>query len=666
MKKCFALIFLFMQFFCYANRKTDSLITKLQKSKTDTNKVNLYSKIAREFLYMDAAKALSYADSGEILGKKLNYQRGVCRAYIVKGIYYRNSGDYNNGFKYQFDAIKIAEKIKDKKLIASGYTNLGILFKNQGNYKKAIEYHLQSKQKYTELGDKMGVANCYQNMSNTYRRDKQPDKAIESSREAFKLFDEQNDQYGRMSAYASMGSVYMEDKKEYGIALNYFLKARKISEDENDINGKTVSYQNLGNCYFFLKNYKLAEEFSKKSVELGISLGNKEQEAANYQNLSAIYEATGNTKQALLYHKLFHELSDSVAKSRYKQSTLELEEKFQSEKSKKEIELLSNLNELQIKENDIQKSQLKKNKIILFCAFIIGLIIASLAFLFYKNFKKTEKLNSLLTNRNSLIEYQKKEILDSILYARRIQDSILPQTDELQKALPKHFVIYKPRDIVSGDFYWTCQVKQAGPKNNPLTILALCDCTGHGVPGAFMSLISYTLLNHIVKDPKTNAANTVLDFLARELPITLKSVGTAQDLRDGLDIAVAAIDFTDLTLQCSMAHIPIYICDGKELKFIQPDKQSISADNYDPGFKFSLHEVQLKKGDRIYFSTDGFADQFGGPKGKKLKYKELEKFLFETHHLPLHEQKIKLEDFFMTWKAGLEQVDDVTLIGLEM
>jgi len=133
-----------------------------------------------------------------------------------------------------------------------------------------------------------------------------------------------------------------------------------------------------------------------------------------------------------------------------------------------------------------------------------------------------------------------------------------------------------------------------------------------------------------------------------------------------LDIAVVTIDFKELTLQCSMAHIPIYICNGKELKFIKPDKQSISADNYDPGFKFTQQNIKLNKGERIYFATDGFADQFGGEKGKKLKGKQLEKLLFETHHLPLSEQKKKLENFFDTWKGSLEQVDDVTLIGVEV
>ncbi|MGZ3901950.1 MAG: SpoIIE family protein phosphatase, partial [Bacteroidia bacterium] len=434
----------------------------------------------------------------------------------------------------------------------------------------------------------------------------------------------------------------------------------------------------LGNCYYLLKNYKLAGDYAKRSIEAGKLLGNREQEFANYQNLSSIEEAMGNTKQALEYFKLFHQLSDSVSQSKYKQTTLEMEEKFQSEKSEKEIQLLSNLNELKTKENNAQKSEIKKNQVIMTCGVLFTILIAFLAFLFYKNFKKTQKLNGLLTTKNTQIEYQKKEILDSIMYARRIQDSILPKEEELNKILPNHFIIYKPRDIVSGDFYWATTVDRkqvtisGGQKalqpaaGSQLFYVALCDCTGHGVPGAFMSLISYTILNQAVKDPMITGPDKVLNYLAKELPVALKSEGHSGDLRDGLDIAIAAIDYEQLTIECSMAHIPIYICNGKELRFIKPDKQSISADNYNENFKFSQQKILLQKGERVYISTDGFADQFGGPKGKKLKNKELEKLLLETHSLSLVEQKARLESFFDSWKSNLEQVDDVTLIGIEI
>lgn len=660
MKTRALILSLFCTVFCSASN-IDSLIAKARSSK-DTNTTILLNKIARELLYIDPTRALAYADSSEILARRLKYPRGICRAYVTKGIYYRNKGDFEKGFIYQSEAIKMADKIGDKKIMAGAYTNLGILFKNQGNYKKSIGYLKESKKKYTELGDRQGIANCYLNMSNTYRRDKQPQLAIECGNESLKLFEAEHDSRGVVSAYSTLGAVYMEDVKDYQKALLYYLKVKEYAENEKDLNARAVAYQNLGTCYYLMKNHKLAISFTVKSLELSHQLGNADQAADNYLTLAEIQESTGNIKEALDNYKQFHQLKDSLAKQRYKQSTLELEEKFHSEKSQKEIDLLSNLNDLKTKENKAQKNEIKKNKIIIVNAIFFSIIIGCLAFLFYKNFKKTKKLNELLVNKNVQIESQKKEILDSIAYARRIQDSILPRSESLSSLLPNHFIIYKPRDIVSGDFYWATR----GVQNKNIVYVAMCDCTGHGVPGAFMSMIGYTLLNQTINDPQTTTVDQVLNYIARELPVTLKSEGHSGDLHDGLDIAVIAIDGVNLTLECSMAHIPVYICDGRQLKSLNPDKQSISADNYNANFKFSRQKVALKKGDRIFVSTDGFADQFGGPKGKKLKYKELEKLLLETHVLPLHEQKQKLDSFFESWKANLEQVDDVTLMGIEV
>jgi serine phosphatase RsbU (regulator of sigma subunit) len=647
----------------FGQGKIDSLIIKLAQSNADSNKVNLYVRVARELLYVDAKRSTPFADSAIELSGKLSYPRGKARALIAKGIYHRNSGEYDKGFEAIFEAIKIAEKLKDNKLIAQSYNNLGVLYKNQGKYIESVKA-LKISQKYYRLAnDRNGVATTFQNMSNAYRRNKQFDQAIQSSTEAYKIYEAARDDDGLISALSSLGAVYQEDKKDFKKALTYFLKAEELLTKGNRLNDKAVACQNLGATYLGLGDYSKAEEYLKKSLDFAKTLNNPEQDRDNYNLLAELYETTGNMKMALHYHKLFHALFDSISKRRYEKATLELEEKFQSEKSKKEIELLSSVNELKTKENEAQKRQINQNRIIILCGAVVALVIASLAFLFYRNFKNTQKLNRLLSAKNGQIESQKKEILDSILYARRIQNSILPHEEELTKCLPKHFVIYKPRDIVSGDFYWTYYVKQTEDRN-PLTVVALCDCTGHGVPGAFMSLISYTLLNHIVKDPKTDASNVVLDFLSRELPVALNAGGTVE-LRDGLDIALAVIDFKSLTMQCSMAHIPVYICDGKSLRCIEPDKQSISADNtVHPAF--SLNQVQLKPGDRIYFTTDGYADQFGGTKGKKLKYKELEKLLLESWHLPLQAQKEKLESFFEGWKGALEQVDDVTLIGIEV
>ena len=641
------------------------MIIKSAAMVPDTNKVKQFILISRGLLYKDPPVALKFADSAILLAKRISYKVGEAKALVTRAIYYRNNSDYKPGFEDLFAAIKIAESLNDKKIMAYSYNNLGIIYKNQGNYNESVKALTKAKEFYTSLSDSYGIATALGNLSNAYRRDKQFDMALKCSGEAYVIYEKLKDNDGLMSAMAGMAAIYLEEKKDYKMALNLFKREESLI-DPNDQSTKSILYYNIATCYMYVKEFSKAFKYLEMSVEAGKNLNNKIQDRDILGVYAELYEATGKIKEALVYQKKFHLLSDSLSKLAFQEATLEMESKFQKDQSEKEIALLSNLNELKNKENEAQKKQISFNRIINILGIIVAIVIASLAFLFYKNFKKANILNTRLTDQNNQIEAQKKEILDSIQYARRIQNSILPQEDELNKCLPNNFVIYKPRNIVSGDFYWTYYVPATGPSKTPISVVAMCDCTGHGVPGAFMSLISYTLLNHIVKHPDTNTPEAVLNFLAKELPEALKSKGHSRDLRDGLDIAVAAIDFHNMTLRCSMAHIPVYICDEKGLRFIAPDKHSISADNYNPDFTFSLNTVQLKKGDRIYFSTDGFADQFGGPKGKKLKYKQLELLLEQTYSLPLAEQKKKLEHFFSEWKGALEQVDDVTLLAVEV
>ncbi|MBI2722771.1 MAG: tetratricopeptide repeat protein [Bacteroidetes bacterium] len=235
MKRFYILILLLLNLYGWSQVKTDSLIKASFAMKNDSNKVNIYVKIARELLYTDALKALNYCDTAEILAKKLKYKRGLSKAYNAKGIYYRNISDFDNGFKYQFEAIKLAEDLKDNKLLGGAFNNLGILFKNQGNYKKSIYYLKLAHLAFGKIGDKSSQATALQNLSNTYRRAKQPDVAIVYSLQSLKIFDDLNDIFGRASAYNSLGAVYMDDKGEYNKALNYFLQAEKNCLKLNDL-----------------------------------------------------------------------------------------------------------------------------------------------------------------------------------------------------------------------------------------------------------------------------------------------------------------------------------------------------------------------------------------------------------------------------------------------
>ncbi len=270
-----------------------------------------------------------------------------------------------------------------------------------------------------------------------------------------------------------------------------------------------------------------------------------------------------------------------------------------------------------------------------------------------------------VVHQKELVEEKQKEIVDSINYAKRIQLSILPPQDEMREALGNHFVLYKPKDIVSGDFYWMVQIRHS-VTNTPLSVVAAVDCTGHGVPGALMSIISSSLLSQTTKNPDINSPAQALDYINRELPNNLKAQQKGEIIRDGMDITMVAFDFVTRKIQFSGANNSLYIFTGGELKEIKADKQSISGSTDDVKKPYTNHEVQLNKGDVVYLLTDGYADQFGGPRGKKFKYKQLEQILVDIHNKPMAEQRAVLDKRFEDWRGALEQVDDVTIIGVRV
>ncbi|MGZ4054182.1 MAG: PP2C family protein-serine/threonine phosphatase [Bacteroidia bacterium] len=271
--------------------------------------------------------------------------------------------------------------------------------------------------------------------------------------------------------------------------------------------------------------------------------------------------------------------------------------------------------------------------------------------------------NHLLEIKNEIIEEKSKDIRDSINYAQRIQQAILPPFEKIDKALSDYFVLFKPKDIVSGDFYWHASVKTTPPDapSEDIVVMAAVDCTGHGVPGALMSIIGSTILNQTITNPNVNTPADVLSFLNKEITKTLNSI------KDGMDMALCVINLDKLELQYAGANNPLYIVRQKQFIEVKPDKQAIGADTENAEVKvFTNHKIKLEKADSIYLFTDGYADQFGGPNGKKFKYKKFQDLLIEIQDNSMEEQKHILNFHFEQWRGELEQVDDVLVIGIRV
>lgn len=272
--------------------------------------------------------------------------------------------------------------------------------------------------------------------------------------------------------------------------------------------------------------------------------------------------------------------------------------------------------------------------------------------------------NKQLAEQKNIIEEKNKDIEDSINYAERIQRSILPPEDDMRRAFKDYFVLYKPKATISGDFYWMAQVK-TDTDGAHLSVVAAVDCTGHGVPGALMSIVGTALLNQTIKHPDVNTPAQALDFINRELPKNLKQQH-GEVIRDGMDIVMCAIDYKTSTMYFAGANNPVYIIRNGGLTELKGDKQAVSGSNDDIKKPFTNQQFQLQKNDLVYLITDGYADQFGGPEGKKFRSKQLRETLVRIHTLPMAEQGRKLDQVFEAWKGSLDQVDDVTILGIKI
>ncbi|NNM95538.1 MAG: SpoIIE family protein phosphatase [Bacteroidia bacterium] len=350
----------------------------------------------------------------------------------------------------------------------------------------------------------------------------------------------------------------------------------------------------------------------------------------------------------------------------------------------------------------IHNEEVKRQNSIIYAVSAGLLLVLLLAFSIFRSLQQNRKKTQIIAeqkaeveHKNLVIEQKNKDIIDSITYAKRLQDAILPPLSLIEKHFPESFVLYKPKDIVAGDFYWMecVNLAPATSSTSPLSplstwrgvggeviLIAACDCTGHGVPGALVSVVCSNALNRAVKEFHITEPGKILDK-TRELVLETfeKSEGSIQD---GMDISLLAISpartvlaggrqpiADSLEIQWAGAYNPLWVVRGKEhgvrdmvLEEIPADKQPIGKnDNPTP---FNTHSLALNKGDTLYLFTDGFADQFGGPKGKKFKYQKLKEELLTVSRQPLARQKQILEKEFENWKGELEQTDDVCVIGI--
>jgi tetratricopeptide (TPR) repeat protein len=599
--------------FYYNNSYSDSALIfaqkgiELSKKSKNLTKLALFYNATGMFYYQKKSNYV-LAFENLLLGFKvaedLNYERGLEIISNNLGLIYMQTKNYEQSLYYFTKSLSINKKTKNDKSASVTLSNIEIVYSSQKDYEKALLYGEESIKIQRTLNDSSFIANVLNNVGDTYLNIGKSDKAFDYYKEALIIAKLKNQQDYIAKSFMGISKVY---KKQdiLDSALYYCSQAFEISKVINDLTLISNSHKNLSEIFYERKKYKDAYEHYVQFYTINDSIFNQE----------VISQISGITVQ------------------------------YETEKKQKEIELLNKENEKQAAISE-EKNK-KKNIIILSVVIGLCLVIVFSAFLFNR-FNVTRK-------QKVIIEEKQKEITDSINFAKRIQTAILPPKNYWKKHLPESFIMYEPKDIVSGDFYWLENV-------NDLILFAAADCTGHGVSGAMVSVVCSNALNRTVKEFDITNPSKILDK-TRELVLETFAKSES-DIKDGMDISLCALNTKTNQLQWSGANNPLWHISGNSLNEIKGDKQPIGKTDYLK--PFSTHSIQLQKGDTIYIFTDGYADQFGGEKNKKFMYKPLKNLLTEIHQEPLEIQKEVLEQKFASWKGDTEQTDDVLIIGLRI
>lgn len=655
--------------FSQNNSNVDSLLKKLKsQNKNDSGYVNTLCTLCAEHTFADPPKAIKYGAEGITLAKKNNFPEEQANCLYNLGVVYYYQGKYNKSLSSYLNGLEILEQLYKKakgesrneisKLMGDHLHDIGKVYNRLKQYENALQSFERALVIFKELNYKRGISGCYNNMAGVYDGLGDFDKTLYYLQEALAIAEELGDKNRIATGITNIGLTY-KIKGDFDKALNYLKKGLRLREAAKDTKGLAYSYVGIGQIYLDKKDPVKALEYLNMALQYSLKTKAKERIKESYESLALAHSLASNYKEAYKYNVLLMQLKDSLINEEGIKQAAEMTAKYESDKKEQQIELLKKDKELQ--QSKIEKSRVEaKKQQIQKLAFAAGFIlIFIIVIVVLRSYKRKQKDHENLAIQKTIIEEKNKDITDSIKYAKRIQEAILPPAEVWHNILPESFVYYKPKDILSGDFYWIEQDEDS-------IYVAAVDCTGHGVPGALMSIVGYNLLNKAVLEQKLDKPSDILDQLNKWISITLRQSMNDSSVRDGMDITLCKLAQNKKTLQASAAFNSLYHIRNGVLNEIKGDKFPVGIFIDETMRNFGNHEILLEEGDLIYLFTDGFADQFGGEKGKKFKYAQLKDLLLSIHLVPIHDQKNILDNAFEKWKGSLEQVDDVCVIGIKV
>ncbi|MFI5203587.1 MAG: tetratricopeptide repeat protein [Flavobacteriales bacterium] len=690
MRKFYVILIMSMGHFSYsAELNIDSLQKLVKIGKDDTLTVNNLNLLSKEFMNRDDySSSMRFARKALGISVRLNFLAGRARSHFMLAVSYKEMGDYASALRQHFKSLAICKKLNNKRALADSYNSIGDVYNNQGKYPEALKYFILSLKTYSKLGDKGGMAWAHNNIGVVLTNQNNLEEAARNYKEAVRLANELNEKKAIAWFYNNLGNVYVTlqdyteamicfqsalanqlDEKLGGRNLAYtynnigslyfrtgdhekalvnYGKALLLRREVKDKNGIAWSLTDIGSVYLDKKKYSEAVKYYEEALIIAEEIGQKERIRNCYEALAESYYYLNNTKKAYEHHVVFSKYQDSLLNEEKHSQITEIHTKYETQKKEQQIKLL---NREKKTEAAVAEANGRKKNIIIFSVLAGLLLLAFFAVFIFRSLRVTSK-------QKIIIEEKQRDILDSINYAKYIQQAILPDDENINKLLPRHFILYLPKDIVAGDFYFV-------EEHNGIIFAAAADCTGHGVPGAMVSVVCSNALNRAVKEFGLTDAGDILD---KTNALVLETLGKkATNVKDGMDISLVAIKTMangSFLISWAGANNPLWYISNEKLIEIKPNKQPIGKT--DKPTPFTSHAIDLKSGDSFYLFTDGFADQFGGEKGKKFKYSNLQKLLLENSHLEPQALNSKLQTTFDAWKGDLEQIDDICIIGVRV
>jgi serine phosphatase RsbU (regulator of sigma subunit)/Flp pilus assembly protein TadD len=665
--------------------EADSLLRVAKKATADAQRLPLYNRLSEQFLKLNPDSAQLFADKAvqiavkqkqpnqhavalmnrakaiakggndaaavSVFRQALAVPRGASndtiKGNILRelGVVYTHLAYYDSALFELFSALEVFNGKGMEKNRAAIFNNIGNAYYFTKNRKEAIRYYQESLEIQKKLNNQDGMAKQYGNLGLIFVAEKDTAKAIEYSIRSLSYFEKLGNKSSIATSQVNLAHAYSEFKK-FDLAFPYARLSLKLRKELGDKKGIALSTIILGAIYMEMKDYEKAIPLLTEGVAMVHNLRLRSYEWEAMKNLAFCYSATGNHKLAALLYPKALEIKDTIYREESSEQIAQMEALYQTQKDGK-VKLLE-------QEAEINELQLRKRATYLAAAAAITFLLGIMSLMAFFAYRSKSKINSILERKNHLIEAQKKEITDSIRYAENIQRALLPHADVLQAVFPDSFLIHRPKDIVSGDFYWIYDFPDR-------VYFAVVDCTGHGVPGAFMSFIGTSALNRAITDLGLITPSDILSSLSDQVSETLRS-GQGADVKDGMDLALCCYFKQTGELHYAGAYNPLWVMRNGEMEIIRANKQPVG--NMSSHSPFTNHILNVSAGDAVYLFSDGFADQFGGAHDKRIGSAKFRSTLLAMKTKSLKEQGIALAAYFDAWKGTAEQVDDVCVMGV--